>query len=253
MALKKIVHPDYTRLESSFEKIIKGDYTPDIVFCNKRNVVEKVTIANEEFVVKRYKRPPLINKIAYCLFRKSKARRAYEYAIELLERGVDTPFPVAYFEFYKNGLFDYGVFISKYVPYRLFENVYDESVPAVERAAILDGFVDFMMYVHKKGIKPMDMNGGNIFYHKDEKSGLYRYALTDINRMQFDVSPGFYDMVFSFEQCFAELDRLSDLARIYGKKVGIDAMVVLYYILSNRMKRVKRIHLRMRMSNRKPE
>ncbi len=251
--MKKIIHPEYVRLESSFEKIIAGDYTPDIVFCNKRNVVEKVTIAGEEFVVKRYKQPPLINRIAYCLFRKSKARRAYEYAIELLERGVDTPFPVAYYESYKKGLFDYGVFISKYVPYQLFENVYDESVPADERAAILEGFVDFMLSVHKKGIKPMDMNGGNIFYHKGEESGEYRYALTDINRMQFDVSPGFHEMVFSFEQCFAELDKLLDLARIYGRKVGIDTMVVLYYILSNRMKRVKRIHLRMRMANKKPK
>lgn len=249
--MKKIIHPEYLCLEPEFEKILNGDYTPDIVFCNKRNVVEKVTVAGEEFVVKRYKQPPLVNRVAYCLFRKSKARRAYEYAVKLLDCGVDTPFPVACFEFYRKGLFDYGVFISRYVPYSLLENVYEESQSAEEREKILDGFVDFMLSVHKKGIMPMDMNGGNIFYHKDEENGRYMYALTDINRMKFGVSPNFFEMVFSFEQCFPELERLTDLARIYGRKVGQDIMVVLYHILSCRMKRMKKQLFKKRISKKR--
>ena len=228
-------------MTSEFLEVVKGNYTPDVVFCNKRNVVEKVTVAGEEFVVKRYKRPILINRIIYCFFRKSKARRAYEYAVELLKRGVDTPHPVAYFEQYKNGLFDCGIFISKYVPYYLLENIYEDSVPADEREKILNGFVDFMMSAYEKGIKPMDMNGGNVFYHKDEATGEYGFALTDINRMEFDKNPGFYDMVFAFEQCFAELEKVTDLARIYADRIGLPTMVVLYYILRNRMKRVKKI------------
>ena len=113
--MKKVINAEYASMTSEFLEVVKGNYTPDVVFCNKRNVVEKVTIAGEVFVVKRYKRPILINRIIYCFFRKSKARRAYEYAVELLKRGVDTPYPVAYFEQYKNGLFDCGIFISKYV------------------------------------------------------------------------------------------------------------------------------------------
>lgn len=239
--MKKVINPEYASMTSEFLEVVKGNYTPDVVFCNKRNVVEKVTVAGEEFVVKRYKRPILINRIIYCFFRKSKARRAYEYAVELLKRGVDTPHPVAYFEQYKNGLFDCGIFISKYVPYYLLENIYEDSVPADEREKILNGFVDFMMLAYEKGIKPMDMNAGNIFYHKDEVSGEYGFALTDINRMEFDKKPGFYDMVFAFEQCFAELEKVTDLARIYADRIGLPTMVVLYYILRNRMKRVKKI------------
>lgn len=249
--MKKIIHPEYLRLEPEFEKILNGDYTPDIVFCNKRNVVEKVTVAGEEFVVKRYKQPPLVNRVAYCLFRKSKARRAYEYAIKLLNCGVDTPFPVACFEFYSNGLFDNGVFISKYVPYSLLENVYEESPSVEEREKILDGFVDFMLSVHKKGIMPMDMNGGNIFYHKDEETGRYMYALTDINRMKFGVSLGLVDMAFSFEQCFTDLDRLMDLARIYADKIEQHIIVVLYYILFFRMRRAERTRLKKKILNKK--
>ena len=82
--MKKVINPEYASMTSEFLEVVKGNYTPDVVFCNKRNVVEKVTVAGEEFVVKRYKRPILINRIIYCFFRKSKARRAYEYAVELL-------------------------------------------------------------------------------------------------------------------------------------------------------------------------
>ena len=95
------------------------------------------------------------------------------------------------------------------------------------------------------------MNGGNIFYHKDEENGRYMYALTDINRMKFGVSPNFFEMVFSFEQCFPELERLTDLARIYGRKVGQDVMVVLYHILSCRMKRMKKQLFKKRISKKR--
>ncbi len=242
--MKKVINPRYHSIASELIEVVKGNYTPDVVYCNKRNVVEKVTIAGEEFVVKRYKRPILVNRIAYTLFRKSKARRAYEYAIKLLEAGVDTPFPVAYFESRENGLFSTGIFISKYVPYNLLEGVYDGSVSCEERDRILNAFVDYLMSVHEKGIIPMDMNGGNVFYYKDAASGQYNFALTDINRMKFNAKATVKDMAFSLEQCFTELEKLIDLSRIYGERIDALPMVVLYQILSFRFKRVKKVILK---------
>ncbi len=249
--MKTVIHPKYTALASSFADVVNGNYTPDFVFCNKRNVVEKVTIAGKEFVIKRYKRPHFINSIAYRLFRKSKARRAYEYAVRLLECGIDTPHPVAYFETYRKGLFDYGIFISEYVPYKLFYEIYAKTVTVEERNAILDDFVDFMLQVHQKGVVPMDMNAGNIFYHKDAGDGHYRFALTDINRMKFNASPGIYEMAFSFEQCFMELDKLIDLARAYNRRRGTPTINILHQILCCRMKRMRRWILKAKYKKRK--
>jgi hypothetical protein len=42
--------------------------------------------------------PHLINKIVYKKFRKSKARRSYEYATLLLDKGIGTPQPIAFLE-----------------------------------------------------------------------------------------------------------------------------------------------------------
>ena len=242
--MKKVINPQYLSMESELIEVLKGNYTPDLVFCKKRNVVEKVTVAGEEFVVKRYKRPLLINRIVYTFFRKSKACRAYEFAMKLLEAGIDTPFPGAYAESGDGGLFCTGVFISKYVPYKLLEDVYDDSISCEERSKILNDFIDFLMSVHAKGIIPKDMNGSNIFYYKNEASGQYNFALTDINRMVFNAKPTPKDMAFSFEQCFSELEKLIDLSSIYSAKIGTIPMGVLYQVLSFRFKRIKQVKFR---------
>lgn len=246
--MKKVVHPDYVRLEPQFLEIVKGNYTPDVVFCNNRNVVEKVTVAGEEFVVKRYKLTTLFNRFVYRLFRKSKARRAYEYAGKLLKCGIDTPFPVAYFEEYKYGLFRRGYFISKYVPYKLLKDVYDE--PEDVRIAILHHFVDFMRSVHEKGVMPMDMNAGNVFYYYSQEEGRFKFSLTDINRMRFGVKPNFIDMAFSFEQCFIELERLFQIINIYSGRTGVNPWEMMYHVMRFRVKRHKRNILKKDMAAR---
>lgn len=238
--MKTVIHPKYATLATAFTEVVNGNYTPDVVFCNKRNVVEKVTIEGKEFVVKRFKRPIFLNRIAYRFFRKSKARRAYEYAVRLRECDVDTPFPAAYFEFYKNGLFDRGIFISEYVPHKLLYRVYDQSVSETERRAVLDGFVDFMLTLHGKGIVPMDVNAGNIFYYKDARDGSYKFALTDINRMKFETTAGHHDMIFSFEQCFWEPEKMLDLAHAYNRRAGASVFETLHQILHHRIKRVRK-------------
>ena len=232
-------------------EVLNGNYTPDVVYCNRRNVVEKVTIGGVPFVVKRYKRPIFVNKVVYSFFRKSKCRRAYEYALRLLQNGVETPFPAAYFECYKNGLFDYGVFISEYVPYKLFESVYDATVTETERQEIIHAFVSFLVSVHKKGILPMDLNAGNVFYYKDADSGCYKFALTDINRMKFAASPTIRDVALSLEQCFIEIDRLMDLAHAYSNITGTSMVNILHHILCCRIKRERKWAAKSKIRKRK--
>lgn len=238
--MKKVINPQYQHLESRLVEVANGNYTPEFVYCNRRNVVERVSIDGELFVVKSYKKPPLINMIAYRFFRKSKARRAYEYALQLLDCGFETPLPVAYFEKFDKGLFKQGVFIAKYEPHKLLESIFDGSVSADERKVILSDFIDYLLSMHKKGVMPMDLNAGNVFYYKDDATGHYLFSLTDINRMKFGVKPAFKEMMFSFEQCFFPLTQMGELIDVYVQKTGIRYPKVVYYVMSHRMRRYRR-------------
>lgn len=250
--MKTVIHPKYIHLEQQLLEIVNGNYTPDVVYCKKRNKVEKVTVCGEELVVKSFKQPPFVNRVAYRFMRKSKARRAYEYALQLLEVGIDTPFPVAYFEIYSNGLFERGIFISKYVPYHLLDNLYSEVEDAAERQRIISCFIDFLCGMHSKKVISMDMNAGNIFYHFNSTTGRYEFALTDINRMRFGASPSPADMYLSLEQCFYPLDRLCDLVKIYCEKqeTGTDEFEIMHSVLAIRVKRRRRVFFKRKVERR---
>ena len=66
----------------------------------KRNIIKLFEVDGKTINIKSFKIPNLINKIAYRYFRKSKARRSFEYATLLLEKGIGTPQPIAYLENY---------------------------------------------------------------------------------------------------------------------------------------------------------
>ncbi len=88
-------------------------------YCDRRNTVRKIELTGGRiFVLKQYKRPTRLNQFAYTLFRKSKARRAYEYALRLQQLGFETAAPVAYLEISRHGLFHTGIFFRNSSPTR---------------------------------------------------------------------------------------------------------------------------------------
>lgn len=87
------------------------------VLFSGRNVIKSFVINPadnilKQVVVKRYKFPNAIQRIAYSFFRASKAARAFHNAAQLRTRGIDTPREIAYIEEWKSGLFTYGYFIT---------------------------------------------------------------------------------------------------------------------------------------------
>ena len=64
----------------------------------KRNKIKLFDLERTQINIKSFKVPNLINTIAYKYFRKSKARRSFEFANILLENKIGTPQPIAYFE-----------------------------------------------------------------------------------------------------------------------------------------------------------
>ena len=113
--MKVKVHPDYKHLNRFIESIPSGMREGDEVLRDERNLLYKTTAGGIVFTVKRYKRPGLFNRFVYTFFRKTKARRSYEYAEQLLQKGIGTSAPAAYIEIKKNGLFDVGYFVSEFI------------------------------------------------------------------------------------------------------------------------------------------
>ena len=93
--MKVHIHPHYAAYESYIRAIPSEEYEREEVYCNRRNTVERVRFGDKDFVIKKYKRPALINCLIYTWFRKSKAQRAFEYAELFLQRGIETAPPVA--------------------------------------------------------------------------------------------------------------------------------------------------------------
>ena len=95
--MKIVIAPAYHSLHTVIADIVNGNYTAEHIYCQRRNTVERIVLDDgSRVVVKRFKQPNALNRWVYGIFRKSKARRAYEHALRLTELGVDTPTPIAY-------------------------------------------------------------------------------------------------------------------------------------------------------------
>lgn len=181
--MKIVINPEYAFLAAFIEKLPHEDLVGGEMIRDQRNTIQKITVEGVTLVIKRYKTPNSLNRFAYAHIRKSKARRAYEYALRLLQLGIGTAKPVAYIEVSEKGLFQTGYFISEYLDYPLLESIgaYEEST----RDAVLKDFARFTVGLHQKGVVHKDYNLGNIFFFTEDGNAHYQFALIDINRMRF--------------------------------------------------------------------
>lgn len=153
-----------------------------------RNEIKYFELKDITMNVKSYKVPIFINRIIYTWIRKSKARRAYEYAVKLTEKGFVTPTPVAYIEIKKGGLLHRSFFISVHTPLdgnMRFINDGDANNDGKEE--IIREFALFTAKLHEANILHCDYSPGNILWGKvaDGEGYKYIFSLVDINRMQF--------------------------------------------------------------------
>lgn len=190
MANVRIINPSYkndnaliafiNNLPDSFED--KGD-----LLWNGRNKIKtfelttKDTEGNtEKMVVKRFKKPNLIQKLGY-IFRSHKARKAFENGMEMKHRDIDTPEPIAFVEKRK------GLFLTDayYICQELKDNT--EIIKAFEKEEwdknIAKALAHFFAKLHKRGILHHDLNNTNILFTKKDKD--YHFTLIDINRVTF--------------------------------------------------------------------
>jgi serine/threonine protein kinase len=117
------------------------------------------------------------------LFGPSKAFRAWRGAVGLIERGIPTPFPVAFLEERTNGFLRSGFYLSGWVAGgREIRHLFleREGDPLRELVARLAAF---LRECHDKGILHRDLSDGNILVKLDE-AGRHRFILLDTNRIR---------------------------------------------------------------------
>ena len=163
--MKLVLNPSYCQLRNFVQKLPISFPTLGDCIYKARNELRKFSYEGQWYVVKNYKVPLFINRIAYTFFRPSKASRAYEYALRLRSMGIETPAPVAYIELKSGGLLQHSFFVSENCSYPRMMREFEEGGIA-GREDILDAFAAFTVDLHKKGKYFVRQAGGKcrVFY-----------------------------------------------------------------------------------------
>lgn len=222
-------------------------FTPEKIYCNDRNIVEKVVVENKPYVVKHFKKPSFPNNIVYGLFRKSKACRSYLWSEALNEAGFSTPVPVAYTEQRDSkGLFTDSCYISEFLPFPTLAEIDIKSFDKQERNDLLTAVARYILDLHKAGFILGDMNASNIFcesVNDEDNPPAYRFALTDVNRtrrLSQGKMPDIRKSMRAFGQMFPDIPTLTEICVIYSRERGFDPYEAIYWALDSRLKRNRR-------------
>lgn len=219
MLHKLIINPKYKNFEKYLLNIKNIFNDADNSIHKARNELKIIELNNLKCVVKSFKIPHVINRVAYTFFREGKAKKSYLNAIKLNELDVNTPEPIGIIEFFNQGLLSESYFISIYEPYDFtIREVFHHKADNYQE--ILKQFTKFTYETHQKGVWHVDYSLGNILITK--KDDLYKFSLVDINRMEFKTISG-YEGLKNFNKFWAKDDNdLLTIAKEYAKLASLD-------------------------------
>jgi hypothetical protein len=209
----------YLSKQKEIISIIDNFNTTGVVFGDgNRNVIKLYDLDAIKVNVKSFKKPHLLNSIIYRYFRKSKARRSFEYANRLLENQIGTPQPIAYFENTSIFGLSQSYYISEHLDCDLTFRELVQLPEFPENEIILRQFIRFTYLLHQKGIEFLDHSPGNTLIKKNI-DGVYDFFLVDLNRMTFHK-----EMAFDI--------RMKNLCRLTYKEEMVKIMSNEYAIIS---------------------
>lgn len=211
------IHSNYLKQKKALLSIVQSFDSNGILFGDgNRNKIKLFELGQKTINIKSFKIPNIINKIAYKYFRKSKAKRSFEYAVILLEKGIGTPEPIAFFENY-NFL---GLKESYYVSEHLVtELTYRELVKIPDypdHNNILRQFTKFTFDLHEKGVEFLDHSPGNTLIKKTVENK-YEFFLVDLNRMNFHDTMTFEQRMNNFSRLTPQKEMIAVMSNEYSK------------------------------------
>ena len=148
-----------------------------------RNQIRLFDVDGRKLVVKRFKRNGIVKAMVYTLFRKNKARKSYENAGLLRQRGFTTPHEVAYIEQRTAGLVTQVYYVCAYTDAQPIRPRLIEQEPFDERLAV--SYARYVASLHEAGVLHRDLNPTNVLFSESGEPAAVSFELIDINRMQF--------------------------------------------------------------------
>jgi tRNA A-37 threonylcarbamoyl transferase component Bud32 len=214
-----IIHPEYTYLNDFILNLPSFFNKSGDLIYKSRNELKVFNTERGKVVVKSFKVPHIINGFAYAFLRKSKAKRSYNYSMEIRKRGFDVPAPVAYIEIFRFGLLAGSYYISTFADGATMRDfTYTQSITK-EQSEILKAFAGFTARLHEAEIYHSDYSNGNILYQK--KNDTILFDLVDVNRVKFKKVTE--EMGYkSFHRMDLSLDMIKVVAKEYALLRGYD-------------------------------
>lgn len=224
--MKFILNPKFLNSENQILNIILQFKESGVLFGDgKRNKIKLFELEGKTINVKSFKIPNLINKLVYKYYRKSKARRSFEFATILLEKGIGTPQPIAYFENHDFiGLRD-SYYISEHLNCDLTFRELVEIPNYPDQSNILKQFTYFCFQLHEKGVEFLDHSPGNTLIKKNG-NGNYDFFLVDLNRMNFITKMSLDDRMKNLSRLTPIKEMVQEISTEYAKLAGINPNLV---------------------------
>ncbi len=225
------INPEYSQLKDYMEQLpTLWDNGEGKVIYKGRNELREMKFEGITLVVKSFHRPNFINRLVYGVIRPSKAYRSYHYAQMLLDKGIGTPAPVAYYT-QRNGLFfnrSFYVCLKSECPYT-YAHLMSGNYPNQER--ILKAIAQVTAQIHELGWIHRDYSRGNILFQDTLEK--VKIEIIDLNRIRFQ-KVGMEEGCKNFKRLLGTPEMLRIMAEEYAQARGFDAEKCYRIILANR-------------------
>lgn len=230
---KVVINTDYKQLKEYLINLPKVFQTTGETIYEGRNTLKTFDVDGLSLNVKSFKKPHIINQIAYANFRESKAKRSYTYAKKLLELGINTPTPIAYMEFSRPGMLKYSLYVCEHIEVDNQLRVLQTGTIDEHRELII-AFAKFTAKLHSLKVLHLDYSSGNILYTL--KDGVYTFYLVDLNRMEFGKDIDIHTATRNFRRLWGSDEMFILFAKEYAKARGFDVDQCISLLFEYRMK-----------------
>lgn len=200
----------------------------DFIIGN-RNKIKTFDYQGNIINIKSFRVPIWINGLIYKFFRESKAKRSFLNAQILIEKGINTPKPIAFYENFSGFFLKDSYFISEHlVPDLIFRDVFGNE-DKYDLELILKGIAKLSFDLHQNGIEFLDHSPGNTLIKKDE-NGIYQFYLVDLNRMKFHQEMPFKKRMENLRKITPSKEMIEVISEEYAKLSNLPKAKVFDYL-----------------------
>ncbi|MBQ9077186.1 MAG: hypothetical protein IJY31_05020 [Muribaculaceae bacterium] len=227
-----VLSPEFSHLEEFMLTIPERFRNNEGTVIHKgRNELREFKINGIPIVVKSFRIPNIINRIAYGFLRQSKAQRSYIYAKMLLKNGIGTPAPIGYYTERKGFFFSLSYYAClksecTHTYIDLIKSDYPNQEKILRAIARVTARIHELKWIHK------DYSRGNILF-KETSEGNIKLEIIDLNRIRFQ-KVNMKKGCKNFERLPGSPKTLRILANEYAKARGFNPDKCYEIILANR-------------------